>query len=58
MKNYELIAELNKYPAGDEVVFDSIVNVDDCITGVDSDMSQVTKKIDGVDFEKNRIILC
>lgn len=58
MKNYELIAELNKYPAGHEVVFDSIVNTDDCITGVDLDMSQVTKKIDGVDFEEKRIILC
>lgn len=58
MKNYELIAELNKYPAGHEVVFDSIVNIDDCITGVDSDMSQVTKKIESVDFEEKRIILC
>ena len=58
MKNYELIAELNKYPAGHEVVFDSIVNIDDCITGVDSDMSQVTKKIECVDFEEKRIILC
>lgn len=58
MKNYELIAELNKYPAGHEVVFDSIVNTDNCITGIDSDLSQVAKKIECVDFEKNRIILC
>lgn len=58
MKNYELIAELSKYPAGHEVVFDSIVNIDECIIGIDSDNSQVTKKIECVDFEENRIILC
>lgn len=58
MKNYELIAELIKLPAGHEVVFDSVVNVDECITGVDMDMSQVTKKIECVDFEEKRIILC
>ena len=58
MKNYELIAELNKLPAGHEVVFDSIVNIDECMTGFDADNSQVTKKIERVDFEENRIILC
>ena len=58
MKNYELIAELNKLPAGHEVVFDSIVNIDEGMTGFDADNSQVTKKIERVDFEENRIILC
>ena len=58
MKNYKLIAELNNLPAGHEVVFDSIVNIDECITGIDSDMSQVTQEIKTVEFEENRIILC
>lgn len=57
MKNYELIAELIKLPAGHEVVFDSVVDDND-ITGIGDDMSQVTKKIECVDFEENRIILC
>lgn len=58
MKNYELIAELIKLPAGHEVVFDSVVNIDDCLTGVDTNLTQVTKKIECVDFEQERIILC
>ena len=57
MKNYELIAELNKLPAGHEVVFDSIVNDDD-LTGIGDGMTQVSKKIECVDFEENRIVLC
>ena len=57
MKNYELIAELNKYPAGHEVVFDSIVDDKD-LTSMHDEMTQVSKKIECVDFEENRIILC
>lgn len=57
MKNYELIAELNKFPAGHEVVFDSIVE-DGNLTSIGDEMTQVSKKIECVDFEENRIILC
>ena len=58
MKNYELIAELSRCPAGHEVVFDSVVKNDECIASIDTDHSQVTKKIECIVFEDDRIILC
>lgn len=58
MKNYELIAELSKYPAGHEVVFDSIVKKDDEISSLDAEMAQVTHTILDVEVEDDRIILC
>lgn len=58
MKNYELIAELNKYPVGHEVIFEAIVKDDDCMISVDTDLTQVTSKINDVEFTEKQIILC
>lgn len=59
MKNYELIAELNKYPAGHEIVFNSIIDTDriSSMPG-DANYVNVSEKIKCVEVEENQIILC
>lgn len=56
MKNYELIAELSKFPAGHEIVFNAIV-ADKNITSIGDEMSQVIKEIEEVDVEGETINL-
>lgn len=60
MKNYELIAELSKYPAGAEVSFECICNskeVDVQEESNDEKVYVVSKKICSVDTENGRIFL-
>ena len=60
MKNYELIAELSKYPAGLEVSFDCICEPSEVEVQDDSDDGEVylvSKKICYVDVENERIML-
>lgn len=60
MKNYELIAELSKYPAGCEVTFDCLCNsseVDVINDSDDGDIYSVIKDICSVDEQDGRINL-
>lgn len=60
MKNYELIAELVKLPAGDEVSFDCICNAEEVDIQEDSDVGEVyivSKKISSVDTDPGKIML-
>ena len=60
MKNYELIAELSKYPAGFEVSFDCLCEPSEVEVQDDSDDGEVylvSKKICSVDVENERIML-
>lgn len=60
MKNYELIAELIKLPAGDEVSFDSICTQKEVDVQDDSDDGEiyiVSKKICYVSTDSGRIML-
>ena len=58
MKNYELILELCKYPAGSEVVFDSIVDANNnSVEPIEPDYIQVREKITHVVLGKNKILL-
>ena len=60
MKNYELIAELSKYPAGCEVTFDCLCNsseVEVINDSDDGDTYSVIKKICSVDEQDGRIML-
>lgn len=60
MKNYELIAELSKYPAGAEVSFECICDSNEVDVQEDSDDGEiyvVSKKICSVDTENGRVFL-
>lgn len=60
MKNYELIAELSKHPAGLEVSFDCLCESNEVEIQDDSDDGEVylvSKKICSVDMENGRIML-
>ena len=57
MKNYELILWLSKYPAGHEILFDAVVNPDNCIRKLDEENAGVVKKIECVDSNENYIVL-
>jgi hypothetical protein len=58
MKNYELIAELSKYPAGCEIVFDSFIDANNgSIAPIEPDYIHVAEKITHVDLDENRILL-
>lgn len=60
MKNYELIAELIKLPAGDEVSFDCICTQKEVDIQNDSDDGEiyiVSKKICCVDTDSGKIML-
>ena len=58
MKNYELIAELSKYPAGYEIIFDSIIDANNgSIAPIEPDYIHVAEKITHVDLEEERILL-
>lgn len=60
MKNYELIAELVKLPAGDEVTFDCICTPKEVDIQSDSDDGEVyivSKKICSVDTDSGKIML-
>lgn len=60
MKNYEIIAELSKLPAGDEVSFDSICTQKEVDIQEDSDDGEVyivSKKICSVDTDTGKIML-
>lgn len=60
MKNYELIAELSKLPAGAEVSFDCICNQNEVDIQEDTDCEEiyiVSKKICSVDLENEKIVL-
>lgn len=60
MKNYELIAELSKYPAGAEVSFECVCDNNEVDVREDSDDGEVyivTKKICSVDIEDGRVFL-
>lgn len=60
MKNYELIAELSKYPAGAEVSFECICDKNEVDVQEDSDDGEiyvVSKKICSVDTENGRVFL-
>ena len=60
MKNYELISELEKLPAGAEVRFDCICDAREIDVQEDSDDGEyyvVSKTICCVEFDKERIML-
>ena len=60
MKNYELITELSKYPAGEEVSFECICDKNEVDIQEDSDDGEVYvvyKKICSVDLENGRVFL-
>lgn len=60
MKNYELIAELIKYPAGAEIRFECPCDsneVDVVADSDDGDIYVVSKDICSVDMENNKIKL-
>lgn len=60
MRNYELIAELSKLPAGSEVSFECVCVPDEVDIQEDSDDGEVyivSKKICCVDTENGRIML-
>ena len=60
MKNYELISELEKLPAGAEVSFDCICEPREVTVEEDSDDGEyyvVSKKISYVEYDKDRIML-
>lgn len=60
MKNYELIAELSKYPAGAEVSFGCLCDSSEVDVQEDSDDGEVyvvSKKICSVDMDNGRIML-
>lgn len=57
MKNYELIAELSKYPAGHEVSIEVVV--DACkVEHINKDLEMVTTEIVSVEPGENCIFLC
>ena len=61
MKNYELIAELSRYPAGAEVVFDCLCKPKEVTIIEDSDDGEyysVRKEICSVDTQDEKILLC
>lgn len=57
MKNYELISILSEYPAGYEVVFNSILDYEKSINGIDKECAQVEAQIKEVNEEQNTIFL-
>ena len=60
MKNYELIAELSKLPAGTEVSFDCILSRQEVTIEEDSDDGEyyiASKVIDCVEYDKEKIML-
>ena len=60
MKNYELIGELSKLPAGEEVVFDCLCNTKEATIVEDSDDGEyysVRKEICSVDTQDEKILL-
>lgn len=60
MKNYELIAELSKYPAGAEVSFECLCDSSEVDIQEDSDDGEVyvvSKKICSVDMDNGRVML-
>lgn len=60
MKNYELIAELSKYPAGLEVSFECLCDSSEVDVQEDSDDGEVyvvSKKICSVDMDNGRVML-
>lgn len=60
MKNYELISELEKLPAGAEVSFDCICEPREVDIQEDSDDGEyyaVSKKICYVEYDKEKIML-
>ena len=61
MKNYELISQLEKLPAGAEVSFDCICDPGEVFIEEDSDDGEyyvVSKKICCVEFDREKIMLC
>ena len=60
MKNYELIEELSKYPAGAEVSFECLCDSSEVDVQEDSDDGEVyvvSKKICSVDMDNGRVML-
>lgn len=60
MKNYELIAELSKLPAGAEVSFDCILTRNEVTVEEDSDDGEIyvaSKNICYVEYDKEKIML-
>ena len=57
MKNYELISILSEYPAGYEVTFNSILEYEKSIHGMDKECAQVEAQIKEVNEEEKIIFL-
>ncbi len=60
MKNYELIGELSKLPAGAEVVFDCLCNPKEVTIvedSADGEYYSVRKEICSVDTQDEKILL-
>ena len=57
MKNYELIAELIKLPAGAEVKFSSAFEDDELIL-TDNQETLVDREITDVSMQNEKILLC